>query len=220
MPLTHLTACRTFTIAGPRKSQFISDYLWATTDQILFREYAARPHRASSRAGLAEIGSLSLEFTRLAQLTKRDKYYDAIARITNELEKIQDSTSIPGLWPLRVNAQGCSKYFKNTPNTPPRDNSPTREQHAASTTESGTTMTRKTYAAPTDLESYLKLIPRDTDADIEGHAQAANDTRVASEPGIQAREQTTLSADQCNGGLRLPNSPRDNEYTIDRKSVV
>ncbi|KAJ6189538.1 hypothetical protein N7519_004446 [Penicillium mononematosum] len=182
-------------------------YRWAP-------EYAAKPHRASSRAGLAEIGSLSLEFTRLAQLTKRDKYYDAIARITNELEKIQDSTSIPGLWPLRVNAQGCSKYSKNTPNTPPRDNSPTREQHAASTTESTTTMTRKTYAAPTDLESYLKLIPRGTNADIEGHAQAANDTRVASEPGIQAREQTTLSADQCNGGLRLPNSPRDNEYTM------
>ncbi|CAG7959801.1 unnamed protein product, partial [Penicillium nalgiovense] len=182
-------------------------YRWAP-------EYAAKPHRASSRAGLAEIGSLSLEFTRLAQLTKRDKYYDAIARITNELEKIQDSTSIPGLWPLRVNAQGCSKYSKNTPNIPPRDNSPTREQHAASTTESSTTMTRKTYAAPTDLESYLKLIPRHTNADIEGHAQAANDTRVASESGIHAREQTTLSADQCNGGLRLPNSPRDNEYTM------
>lgn len=160
---------------------------------------------------MAEIGSLSLEFTRLAQLTKRDKYYDAIARITNELEKIQDSTSIPGLWPLRVNAQGCSKYSKATP---PRDNSPTHEQHAASTTKRTTTMTRKPYAAPTDLESYLKLIPRDTTADIEGHAKLANDTRAASEPSIQAREQNTPSAEQCNGGLRLPNSPRDNAYTM------
>ncbi|KAJ5203219.1 hypothetical protein N7449_005298 [Penicillium cf. viridicatum] len=179
-------------------------YRWAP-------EYVAKPHRASSRAGLAEIGSLSLEFTRLAQLTKRDKYYDAIARITNELEKIQDSTSIPGLWPLRVNAQGCSKYSKATS---PRDNSPTREQHAASTTKSTTTITHKSYAAPTDLESYLKLLPRDTTADIEEHAKPANDTRAANEPSIQAREHNTPSAEQCNDGLRLPNSPRDNVYTM------
>ncbi|KAG0159867.1 hypothetical protein PDIDSM_7394 [Penicillium digitatum] len=179
-------------------------YRWAP-------EYASKPHRASSRAGLAEIGSLSLEFTRLAQLTNQDKYYDAIARITNELEKIQDTTSIPGLWPLRVNAQGCSKYSKNTP---PRDNSPTREQHAASTTRSTTTMTHKPYAAPTDLESYLNLIARDTNADLEGNVQPANDTQAVSEPSIQAREPNTLSAEKCNGGLRLPNSPRDNGYTM------
>ncbi|KOS43015.1 hypothetical protein ACN38_g6084 [Penicillium nordicum] len=177
-------------------------YRWAP-------EYVAKPHRASSRAGLAEIGSLSLEFTRLAQLTKRDKYYDAIARITNELEKIQDSTSIPGLWPLRVNAQGCSKYSKAIP---PRDNSPTPEQ--TSTAKSTTTMTRKSYAAPTDLESYLKLIPRDTTADIEGHSKPANVTRAENEPSIQAREQNTPSAEQCNGGLRLPNSPHENVYTM------
>ncbi|KAJ5505588.1 Glycoside hydrolase family 47 [Penicillium expansum] len=175
-------------------------YRWAP-------EYAARPHRASSRAGLAEIGSLSLEFTRLAQLTKRDKYYDAIARITNELEKIQDSTSIPGLWPLRVNAQGCSKYSKDIPRV-------IAALHASRTPLSTTTMTRKPYAAPTDLESYLKLIPRDINAELEGHAQPVNDTRAASEASIQAREQNTLSADKCNGGLGLPNSPRDNGYTM------
>ncbi|KAJ5781640.1 CAZyme family GH47 [Penicillium psychrosexuale] len=178
-------------------------YRWAP-------EYASKPHRASSRAGLAEIGSLSLEFTRLAQLTKRDKYYDAIARITNELEKIQDLTSIPGLWPLRVNAQGCPKYSKNTP---PRDSSPTPEQNLASTAETTTTVTHKTYAAPTDLESYLKLIPRDTSPDIEGYAQPANDTQAASESRIQSREQNT-PADTCNGGLILPHSPRDNGYTM------
>ncbi|KAJ5206145.1 hypothetical protein N7491_003236 [Penicillium cf. griseofulvum] len=176
-------------------------YRWAP-------EYAAKPHRASSRAGLAEIGSLSLEFTRLAQLTKRDKYYDAIARITNELEKIQDSTSIPGLWPLRVNAQGCSKYSKNTP---PQNNNPTREQNTATTTESTTSVTRRTYAAPTDLESYLKLLPRDTNAGIE---KQSNNTKAADEPSIQARERNIPSADQCNGGLGLPNSPHDNVYTM------
>ena len=58
---------------------------------------------------LAEIGSLSLEFTRLAQITKETKYYDAIARITDEFERWQSNTKIPGLWPKQVDASGCKK---------------------------------------------------------------------------------------------------------------
>ena len=50
-----------------------------------------------------------MEFTRLAQLTKENKYYDAVARITDELEKVQSNTSLPGLWPLHVDVSGC-KY--------------------------------------------------------------------------------------------------------------
>jgi mannosyl-oligosaccharide alpha-1,2-mannosidase len=146
----------------------------------------------------------------LAQLTKEDKYYDAIARITNELEKIQDTTSIPGLWPVRVNAQGCSKYLKSTP----RDSTPEREQYAASATKAIVTTTRKSHAAPTDLESYLNLIPRDTNTGLEGHARPVNDTRAASASEIQAREQIQVPAELCNGGLGLPNSPRDNMYTM------
>ena len=54
---------------------------------------------------IAEIGSLTLEFTRLAQLTGDNKYYDAIQRIMNELEKAQLETEIPGLWPVVMNAK-------------------------------------------------------------------------------------------------------------------
>jgi mannosyl-oligosaccharide alpha-1,2-mannosidase len=53
---------------------------------------------------MAEFGSLSLEFTRLSQLTNDPKYYDAIARITDSLEAGQNTTRIPGLWPTTVNA--------------------------------------------------------------------------------------------------------------------
>ena len=60
---------------------------------------------ASEMALVAEIGSLSLEFTRLSQLTGDPKYYDAITRITDALEQSQDSTRIPGLWPIVVNAK-------------------------------------------------------------------------------------------------------------------
>jgi mannosyl-oligosaccharide alpha-1,2-mannosidase len=71
--------------------------------------YASQPHRAGTRVVLAELGSLSVEFTRLAQITKEHKYYDAIARITNELEALQSSTSLPGLWPTVIDASGCKK---------------------------------------------------------------------------------------------------------------
>lgn len=168
-----------------------------------------KKHRASSRAGLAEIGSLSLEFTRLAQLTKEDKYYDAIARITNELEKFQDSTSIPGLWPIRVNAQGCARYKSQ------QDGSPTGEQHAASTTRALTTRVRNAYSAPTDIESYLNLIDRKQHTSPQRNAQPANGTRSPDESDARARRSLTVpSAEQCNGGLELPISAASNKYTM------
>ncbi|RVX75315.1 hypothetical protein B0A52_00668 [Exophiala mesophila] len=80
----------------------IGYYNWAPS-------YASQPHRASTHMVLAELGSLSVEFTRLAQITKEDKYYDAIARITDALEKWQMKTTLPGLWPLKLDASGCKK---------------------------------------------------------------------------------------------------------------
>ena len=77
-------------------------YLWKPT-------FASQPHRANTRVVLAELGSLSVEFTRLAQITKEAKYYDAIARITNEFEMWQNNTRLPGLWPKKVDASGCKK---------------------------------------------------------------------------------------------------------------
>lgn len=71
--------------------------------------FASQPHRASTRVVLAELGSLSVEFTRLAQITKEAKYYDAVARITIEFEKWQNYTKMPGLWPQKVDASGCKK---------------------------------------------------------------------------------------------------------------
>ena len=71
--------------------------------------FASQPHRAATKVILAELGSLSLEFTRLAQITKDNKYYDAIARITNELEIWQNHTNLPGMWPVSVDASGCKK---------------------------------------------------------------------------------------------------------------
>lgn len=54
---------------------------------------------------LAVLGSLSLEFTRLAQITGNDKYFDGIQRVMNELEKWQSKTQLPGMWPAMVDSQ-------------------------------------------------------------------------------------------------------------------
>jgi mannosyl-oligosaccharide alpha-1,2-mannosidase len=67
---------------------------------------------------LAELGSLSVEFTRLAQITKEAKYYDAIARITNEFDIWQNNTRMPGLWPNSVDASGCKKPDMSSHTTP------------------------------------------------------------------------------------------------------
>ncbi|KAJ4365740.1 hypothetical protein N0V83_008360 [Neocucurbitaria cava] len=74
-------------------------------------QFASQRHRASTRVVLAEIGSLSMEFTRLAQLTGDDKYYDAIARITDYLEEFQNYTRLPGMWPTYLDASGCGKVY-------------------------------------------------------------------------------------------------------------
>lgn len=53
----------------------------------------------------ASPASLSLEFTRLAQLTGEDKYYDAIHRVTTFLERTQEDSKLPGMWPAMINFQ-------------------------------------------------------------------------------------------------------------------
>jgi mannosyl-oligosaccharide alpha-1,2-mannosidase len=77
--------------------------------------FASQAHKASTRVVLAELGSLAVEFTRLAQITKEPKYYDAIARITNGLEEWQNRTRLPGMWPTYVDASGCERVMYKSP---------------------------------------------------------------------------------------------------------
>jgi mannosyl-oligosaccharide alpha-1,2-mannosidase len=62
---------------------------------------------------LAELGSLSLEFTRLTQLTGDVKYFDAVTRIANEMERLQNTTKIPGLWPTIINADTLTADYNH-----------------------------------------------------------------------------------------------------------
>lgn len=61
--------------------------------------------RAVTEMIVSELGSLSIEFTRLSQLTGDMKYYDAIQRVSDVFEEHQNQTQLPGMWPVIVDAQ-------------------------------------------------------------------------------------------------------------------
>jgi mannosyl-oligosaccharide alpha-1,2-mannosidase len=68
---------------------------------------AAKGDRQLADEGVlaAEIGSLTLEFARLAQITHDNRWYDAVARVMAVFDQQQSSTNLPGMWPLVVNAR-------------------------------------------------------------------------------------------------------------------
>ena len=59
----------------------------------------------ADRVIVAELGSLTLEFTRLSEITGDSKYYDAVYRVMLAFEMSQEETRIPGLWPTIVDAR-------------------------------------------------------------------------------------------------------------------
>lgn len=52
------------------------------------------------------LGSLTMEFTRLAQITSETKYYDVVARLSIMMDNAQNTTQVPGLFPTYVDAGG------------------------------------------------------------------------------------------------------------------
>ncbi|KAH8905992.1 seven-hairpin glycosidase [Coniochaeta sp. PMI_546] len=55
------------------------------------------------RESFAAMATLSLEFTRLSQLTGNPKFFTVIDGIKQELLGTQNATRLPGMWPLFVN---------------------------------------------------------------------------------------------------------------------
>jgi mannosyl-oligosaccharide alpha-1,2-mannosidase len=97
-----------------RKAKEVGDMLYAafdTPNRMPITRWklhdAARGAKqvADSNVLLAELGSFSMEFTRLSLLTGDPKWFDAAQRIAEVLAEQQDSTRLPGMWPLVVNAK-------------------------------------------------------------------------------------------------------------------
>ncbi|THC89400.1 hypothetical protein EYZ11_011158 [Aspergillus tanneri] len=157
--------------------------------------YASKPHHADKKAVLAELGSLSVELTRLAQLTKDNRFYDAVARITNELQKYQSKTSLPGLWPLEVDASGC------------RTNS---QSHPAAEHAHAPTPVQKAGSPITDAESYRKLFEPHQARGLPDNAEPApyNDPARTARPKPLGNGAPPAVRD-CTAGLASPSSAVD-----------
>ncbi|KAK9449549.1 glycosyl hydrolase family 47-domain-containing protein [Limtongia smithiae] len=100
---------------------------------VLFYDPALARTNTKLRAGkhmiFSQVGSLTLEFTRLSQITKNWSYYSFIQRVTDQLEEALKSSPIPGLWPLRMDISGC----KTAQEEATSDSSPTsRKQETSS----------------------------------------------------------------------------------------
>ncbi|KAM0210190.1 hypothetical protein ACHAQI_005984 [Fusarium lateritium] len=70
-----------------------------------WKKYAYGHSQSPSRDALvSELGSMSLELTKLSQLTGNMKFYDAVKRIGDQFESTQLNTRLPGMWPVVVDA--------------------------------------------------------------------------------------------------------------------
>jgi mannosyl-oligosaccharide alpha-1,2-mannosidase len=72
-----------------------------------------KPQVAGDGIVVAELGSLSVEFTRLSQLTGNPRFYDAVQRITDALERNQNATRLPGLWPVAADTKNLTFSLDN-----------------------------------------------------------------------------------------------------------
>ncbi|KAI1847361.1 hypothetical protein JX266_006586 [Neoarthrinium moseri] len=61
----------------------------------------------------ASVTSSGVEFTRLAQLTGDDKYYDAIDRVSQFLQRTQNTTRLRGMWPTFANMQSLDLSYES-----------------------------------------------------------------------------------------------------------
>ncbi|KAH7385646.1 glycoside hydrolase [Pyrenochaeta sp. MPI-SDFR-AT-0127] len=50
----------------------------------------------------ASPGTITLEFSRLSQITGNDKYYAAVSRVMDVFYEGQNATKLPGMWPMHV----------------------------------------------------------------------------------------------------------------------
>lgn len=93
------------------KAVELGDTLYATFDTpnrlpshwLDFEKAKNGKTTAEDKMSAAAGGTLCMEFTRLAMLTKNDKYYDAVERIKGFFRRFQDETTLPGMWPIWMN---------------------------------------------------------------------------------------------------------------------
>ena len=171
---------------------------------------------------MAELGSLSVEFTRLSQLTGQDRYYDAIAQIADELEKMQSETKIPGLWPNMIDASGCKKpTTSSAPIAHSLSNGPTNDKDPSVESSVSTGMA----AAATPNSSNPPTADKDTKGGLYKSRIQGWDDRIGSDKSsksqtIQEPETKPLEKSKENVKARrqlsLDSLENGSESTVDK----
>ena len=162
-------------------------YQWAPS-------YTSQRHRSDTNVVMAELGSMAIEFTRLAQLTKEEKYYDAIARCTNALEEMQMKTTFPGVWPLRIDSTGCKKRKSNSDHSKKSDESTIlRKRQADDAPEDETVISPADVAGeePADFVAPVDENEDDFDDDCETQGLAHEPDAKKHTYGIAAMSDST-----------------------------
>ena len=136
------------------------------------------PQVAPDGVLVAEIGSLSLEFTRLAQITNNPKWYDTVARVMAVFSEQQNSTNLPGMWPLSVNARDMD-FTSGTLFTLGAMSDSVYEylpkMHALlGGSEQYAEMHRRAMDAATQYALYRPMTPQDSDILMAGPVTADN----------------------------------------------
>ncbi|KAG5926292.1 hypothetical protein E4U42_003439 [Claviceps africana] len=135
----------------------------------------------------ASPGTLSLELTRLSQVTGDAKYYDVAARVMRLFHDQQDKTRLPGLWPVRVSMRtldvstgrhfslggGADSLYEYLP-----------KMHAllAGQEPMYETMTRRFVEAAAAHVFFRPLVPAGEDILIAGDVRVAGDGRPRLDP--------------------------------------
>ena len=208
------------------KAEQLADMLLGAFDTpnrmpLLFfdwRPQATRQVRkAPMRSSLAELGTLTLEFTRLAQLTGNNTYFDAVQRITNALEEFEDS-DVPGLWPMFMDASGC-KNVKSSMEINDKLVTPPDPANVVFDPSSGRITTDDQSQPRAQLKNFG--VSEEDDAEIDprlGERDTADDSLGGSAP------QQPIRGGANGAGARIPNPntapPKTTKFECEPMSLV
>jgi len=179
---------------------------WRWRDSIM-----GKPLRASTYTLLAEIGSLDLEFTRLAQLTGNNTYFDAVERITELLHRTQDTTKIPGLWSTFVDAESATMPYNHFTLGGMSDSTieylPKQFMLLGGLDTRYTDMYKKAITAAKKYLFYRPLIPGNDNILLSGNAGLNNDSTIGTE--TQGQHLTCFLGGMVGISSRLFDDPDD-----------
>lgn len=160
---------------------------------------------------LAEFGSLTVEFTRLAQLTGDNKYFDAVQRITEHMNRGQDRTYLPGLWPTVVNAKQATFEFNHFTFGGMADSTyeylPKEHLLLGGQDSQYQIMYEKAIEAGKARLFFRPMIPTNSDILYSGNAAMGNDSISSLEP--QGQHLTCFLAGMIAIGSRIFSRPDD-----------